>query len=182
MLEHLKNDMEIIGLFHVVLIAYLSIATLLDVLTLRLDFLFMFADFDRLWGYWYLGFSLLSILGWSRIPTYLSFRTQAFHHWYFHAFYHTRAWSSSSFIPHISPWHIISHSSLDYERCRSILDHFGCAFIHLLDFRFNIFHDSKAWQIVDLLVMMFSFWQLVCWVLICLLFAFRALVIVLFIS
>ena len=68
------------------------------------------------------------------------------------------------------------------RRCRSVIDHLDCAFIHLLDFRFNIFHDSKAWQIVDLLVMMFSFWQLVCWVLICLLFAFRALVIVLFIS
>ena len=30
------------------------------------------------------------------------------------------------------------------RRCRSILDHLGCAFIHLSDFRFNIFHDSRA--------------------------------------
>ena len=35
--------MEIIGLFQVVFIAYLGITTLLDVLTLRLDFLFMIA-------------------------------------------------------------------------------------------------------------------------------------------
>ena len=54
----------------------------------------------------------------------------------------------------------------------------------LLDFRFNIFHDSRAWQIVDLSVTMLSFWQLARWVLIfCLLFAFRAwVIIVLFIS
>ena len=64
------------------------------------------------------------------------------------------------------------------KRCRSILDHLGCVFIHLLDFRFNIFHDSRAWQIVDLLVTMFSLWQLACWVLFCLLFAFGALIII----
>ena len=63
-------------------------------------------------------------------------------------------------------------------RCRSVFNHFGCAFIHLLDFRFNIFHDGRAWQIVDLLVTMFSLWQLACWVLICLLFAFWALTII----
>ena len=56
------------------------------------------------------------------------------------------------------------------RRCRSVLDHLGCAFIYLLDFRFNIFHDGRAWQIVDLLVTMFSLWQLACWVLICLFF------------
>ena len=33
------------------------------------------------------------------------------------------------------------------RRCRSVLDFFDCAFIHLLDFRFNIFHDGRAWQI-----------------------------------
>ena len=42
------GDKEIIGLFHVVLIAYLGIATLLDVLTSRLDFLFMIVVFDGL--------------------------------------------------------------------------------------------------------------------------------------
>ena len=67
------------------------------------------------------------------------------------------------------------------RRCRSVLDHLGCAFIYLLDFRFNIFHDGRAWQIVDLLVLMLSFWQSACWVLICLFFAFRALVIIVFI-
>ena len=39
------------------------------------------------------------------------------------------------------------------RRCRSVLDHLGCVFIHLLDFRFNIFYDGRAWQIVDLVVM-----------------------------
>ena len=58
------------------------------------------------------------------------------------------------------------------RRRGSVLDHFGYAFLHLSDFRFDIFHDGRAWQIVDLLVMMFSLWQLACWVLICLLFAF----------
>ena len=43
--------MELIGLFHVALIAYWGIATLLDVLTLRLDFLFMIVAFDGLWRY-----------------------------------------------------------------------------------------------------------------------------------
>ena len=51
------------------------------------------------------------------------------------------------------------------RRYRSVLDHLGCAFIYLLDFRFNIFHDGKAWQIADLLVMMLSFWQLARWLL-----------------
>ena len=74
------------------------------------------------------------------------------------------------------------HISLSIRRkCRSVLDHLGCAFIYLLDFRFNIFHDGRAWQIADLLVLMLSFWQLACWVLICLFFAFRALIIIVFI-
>ena len=72
-------------------------------------------------------------------------------------------------------------SILIRRRCRSVLDFFGCAFIYLLDFRFNIFHDDRAWQIVDLLVTILPFWQLACWVLICLLFAFWALVIIVFI-
>ena len=67
------------------------------------------------------------------------------------------------------------------RRCRSVLNHLGCAFIHLSDFRFNIFHDGQAWQIDDLLVMMLSFWQLSCWVLICLLLEFWALVIIILI-
>ncbi|KAL6328571.1 hypothetical protein AAG906_038766 [Vitis piasezkii] len=62
-LEHLTSDREIIGLFHVVLIAYWGIATLLEVLTLRLDFLFVIAAYDGLWSYRHLGFSLLGILG-----------------------------------------------------------------------------------------------------------------------
>ena len=45
------SDMEIIRLFHVVIIASWGIATLLDVLTSRLDFLFMIATFDGLWSY-----------------------------------------------------------------------------------------------------------------------------------
>ena len=40
-----------IGLFHVVLIAYWGIATLLEVLTLRLDFLFVIAAYDGLRSY-----------------------------------------------------------------------------------------------------------------------------------
>ena len=52
--------------------------------------------------------SLLGILGWSRILTYLSSRTQTFHPRYSHAFYHTRAWSSPSFILHIPSWHMTS--------------------------------------------------------------------------
>ena len=63
MLEHLTSDMEIIGLFHVVLIAYWDIATLLEVLTLRLDKMFVIAVYDGLWSYQHLGFSLLGILG-----------------------------------------------------------------------------------------------------------------------
>ena len=55
--------MEIIGLFHVVLIAYWGIATLLEVLTLMLDFLFVIAAYDGLWSYRHLGLSLLGILG-----------------------------------------------------------------------------------------------------------------------
>ena len=108
-----ESDIEIFGLFHVIIISYWGIATYLDVLTSRLDFLFMIAAFDRPWSYWHLGFSLLGILGWSQIHTYLLFRIQTFHPWYFHAFYHTRAWSLHSFIPHISPWHMNSHLFLD---------------------------------------------------------------------
>ena len=53
---------------------------------------------------------------------------------------------------HHDTWH---HTPLSIRmRCRSVFDHFGCAFIHLLDFRFNIFHDGRAWQIVDLVVKM----------------------------
>ena len=95
-----------------------------------------------------------------------------------------------SILPELDHYLLLSHTShhdtwphtplLIRRRCRSILDFFGYAFIHLLDFRFNIFHDGKAWQIVDLLVMMLSFWQLTWWVLICLLFAFWALVIIVF--
>ena len=107
-LERLPSDMVIIILFHVVLIAYWGIATLLEVLTLRLDFLFVIAAYDGLWSYRHLGFSLLGILGWSRISPYLSFHTQTFHPWYFHTFYLTRAWSSPSFILHIPPWHMTS--------------------------------------------------------------------------
>ena len=60
------------------------------------------------------------------------------------------------------------HTPLSIKRiCRSVLYFFDFTFIHLLDFRFNIFHDGKAWQIVDLLVMMLSFWQLAFWVSIC---------------
>ena len=44
-IEHLTSDREIIGLFHIVLIAYWGIATLLGVLTLRLDFLFVITVF-----------------------------------------------------------------------------------------------------------------------------------------
>ena len=39
------SDIEIIGLFHVVLVSYWGIATLLEVLTLRLDFLFVITVF-----------------------------------------------------------------------------------------------------------------------------------------
>ena len=138
--------------------------------------------FDGLWSYWHLGFSLLGILGWSQILTYLSFRTQTFHHGYFHAFYLTRAWSLSSCLIHPTMTHDFTSLSIR-RRCRLVLNHLGCAFIRLLDFRFNIFHDGRAWQIADLLVLMLSFWQLACWVLICLFFTFWALVIiVLFIS
>ena len=81
---------------------------------------------------------------------------------------------------HLTMTHDLTPFSI-MRRCRSVLDHLGCAFIYLLDFRFNIFHDGRAWQIVDLLVLMLSFWRLACWVLICLFFAFRALVIIVFI-
>ena len=74
------------------------------------------------------------------------------------------------YLPTFYPTHLtITHdlTSLSIRRRRaSVLDHFVCAFIHLLDFRFNIFHDGRAWQIADLLVMMLSFWQLARWVLI----------------
>ena len=62
-LGHLPSDMVIIGLFHVVLIAYWGIATLSEVLTLRLGFLFVIAAYYGLWSYRHLGFSPLSILG-----------------------------------------------------------------------------------------------------------------------
>ena len=126
--------------------------------------------FDGLWSYWHLGSSLLGIPGWSQILTYLSFHTQTFHHGYFHAFYLTRAWSSHSFILHIPPWHMTSPFSRlggDIDQSSITLVVFSCI---LLDFRFNIFHDGRAWQIADLLVLMLSFWQLACWVLILLVF------------
>ena len=63
MLEYLTSGMEIIRLFHVVLIAYWGIATLLEVLTSRLDFLFVIEGFNGLCSYWRLGSSLLGILG-----------------------------------------------------------------------------------------------------------------------
>ena len=51
---------------------------------------------------------------------------------------------------HHDTWH---HIPLSIRmRCRSVFNHFGCAFIHLLDFMFNIFYDGRAWQIVDLVV------------------------------
>ena len=94
-------------------------------------------------------------------------------------------------LPKLDHYILLSHTSHHYtwphtpllikRRCKSVFDFLGCAFIHLLNFRFNIFHDDKAWQIVDLLVMILSFWQLACWVLICLLLAFWALVIIVFI-
>ena len=133
---------------------------------------------DGLRSYWHLGFSLLGILKWSQILTCLSFRTQTFHHGYIHAFYHTRAWPSLSFTLHIPPWHMTS----PFSRLGGDVDQSSIALVMfsyvLLDFRFNIFHDSRAWQIVDLLVTMLSLWQLACWVLFCLLFAFWALIII----
>ena len=69
--------------------------------------------FRQIMEYWHLRFNLLSILGWSRISTYLLFRTQTFHLWYFHASYLTRVWSLPSFISHILPWRMTSHPSLD---------------------------------------------------------------------
>ena len=107
-LEHLTSDMGINGLFHIVLIAYWGMATLLEVLTLRLDFLFVIVAYDGLWSCRHLGFSFLGILGWSQISPYLSFHTQTFHPWYFRTFYLTRAWSSPYFILHIPPWHMTS--------------------------------------------------------------------------
>ena len=69
-----------------------------------------------------------------------------------------------SYTSHHDTW---PYTHLSIRRRRgSVLDHFGCAFIHLLYFGFNIFHDGRAWQIADLLVMMLSFWQLARWVLI----------------
>ena len=73
-----------------------------------------------------------------------------------------------SILPKLDHYLLLSHTShhdtwpythLSIRRRRgSVLDHFGCAFIHLLYFGFNIFHDGRAWQIVDLLVIMLSFW------------------------
>ena len=86
------------------------------------------------------------------------------------------------YLPTFYPTHLtITHdlTSLSIRRRRgSVLDHFGFAFIHLSGFRFDIFHDGRTWLIVDLLVTMFSLWQLACWVLFCLLFAFWALIII----
>ena len=85
-------------------------------------------------------------------------------------------------LSHTSHHDIWPHTSLLIRRrCRSFLDFLGCAFIHLVDFRFNIFHDGRAEQIVDLLMMMLSFWLLARLVLICLVFAFWVLVIIVFI-
>ena len=52
--------------------------------------------------------------------------------------------------------------------------------MYLLEFRFSIFHDGKAWYIIDSLVICFHF-DSICEVLTCLHFAFRALVIIFFI-
>ena len=114
---------------------------------------------DGLRSYWHLRFSPFGILGWSRIHTFhlvLSYFTLIIT-----LFYPTH--------PTVTP----DLTLISIRRRRgSVLDHFGCVFIHLSDFRFDIFHDGRAWQIVDLLVTMFLLWQLACWVLICLLFAF----------
>ena len=162
--------MEIIRLFHVVLIAYWGIATYSDVLILRLDFLFVTTTFDRLWSYWRLGSSFLGILGWSHILTYIS------------SYSDISPWILSCLLSYQSPiitFFYLTHPTVTHDLtplsirrgCRSVLDHLGCVFINISDFRFNIFHDGRAWQIVDLLVTMFSLWQLACWVLICLHFA-----------
>ena len=82
-----------------------------------------------------------------------------------------------SYPTHPTVTHDLTPISIKRRR-GSILDHFGCVFIHLSDFRFNIFHDGRVWQIVDLLVTMFSLWQLACWVLLCLLFVFWAQIII----
>ena len=53
-----------------------------------------------------------------------------------------------SFGSYISLWHMTSHLTLWIrEECRPILDFPSRAFMYLLDFEFNIFHDNRAWQI-----------------------------------
>ena len=91
------------------------------------------------------------------LPTF-HFILRHFTHGYFHTFYLTRAWSSPSFILHILPWHMTS----PFSRLGGDVDQSSIALVMfsyiLLDFRFNIFHDGRAWQIADSLVMMLSFW------------------------
>ena len=126
----------------------------------------MIITFFGLLSYWRLGFSLLSILGWSWIPTYLSFHTQTFHPWILSYLLSYQSLTITFFYPtHLTITHDLTSLSIRRRR-GSVLDHFVRAFIHLLDFRFNIFHDGRAWEIADLLVMMLSFWQLARWVLI----------------
>ena len=62
------------------------------------------------------------------------------------------------FGPRISLWHMTSHLTLWIrEGCRSVLDFLSWVFMYLLDFEFNIFHDSRVWQITVFLVTMLSF-------------------------
>ena len=154
MLEHLTSDMEIIRLFHVVLIAYWGIATYSDVLISRLDFLFMISAFDRSWAIDTLGLVFSTYLDDLRYLPIFHFVLRHF----------TLDIFMLSILPNLDHYLLLSHTShhdtwphttlLIRGRCRSVLDFLGCVFIHLVDFRFNIFHDGRAWQIVDLLVMM----------------------------
>ena len=67
-----------------------------------------------------------------------------------------------SILPELNHYFLLAYftitSYISPYSCRSFLESSSRVFIHFLNFRFNIFHDSEAWQITNLLVMMFSFW------------------------
>ena len=117
----------------------------------------MITVFDGLWSYWHLGFSFsayLDDLGY--LPTF-----------HFVLKYFTLDTFMLYILPELDHYLLLSHTSHHdtwphtalsiMRKCRSILNFFCCAFIYLVEFRFNIFHDGRVWQFVNLLVTMFPF-------------------------
>lgn len=156
------SDIGIIGLFHVVLIHIGAYSLLWFTVDIEIWFCVCDCYCWSILEWAHFGFGLLSILG-LILDTHLPFV------------------SHLNFSP-LTPLHLyLSYRSLDWcfllsylfhhdtwltiwirGGYRSILEFLSLTFIHLLEFRFKIFHNGKALHIIDLSGMMLWLWQLTC--------------------